>query len=127
VDDGVVVWAECGGLLWLAEALDDRPMAGVVPTVATMTDRLTLGYRTATVHAASPIGPAGTVVRGHEFHYSGCDPSGDGIAFVGRRGSAPGGFVNPRLIASYLHVHLATRPDITEHFVSTSVMALELK
>jgi cobyrinic acid a,c-diamide synthase len=121
VDDGMVVWAECGGLLWLAKALDDRAMTGVIPTVATMTDRLTLGYRTATVRTASPFGPAATVLRGHEFHYSSCDPSGGAISFVGRRGTTAGGFVNRRLIASYLHVHLAARPDIAEHFVSSSV------
>jgi cobyrinic acid a,c-diamide synthase len=45
VAQGMVVWAECGGLLWLADELDGHAMAGVVPTTATMTSRLTLGYR----------------------------------------------------------------------------------
>ncbi|HWC37248.1 MAG TPA: cobyrinate a,c-diamide synthase, partial [Acidimicrobiales bacterium] len=45
VADGLVTWAECGGLLWLARSLDGRPLAGVVPALGRMTDRLTLGYR----------------------------------------------------------------------------------
>lgn len=120
VDHGLVVWAECGGLLWLARALDGRPMAGVVPTVAAMTNRLTLGYRSATVHTASPIGPAGTVVRGHEFHYTTCDPPGDAMSLEGRHGRSTAGFAGERLVASYLHVHLAARPDIAENFVATA-------
>lgn len=120
VVQGLVVWAECGGLLWLADELDDRPMAGVVGTTARMTDRLTLGYRTATVHADSPLGRAGTELRGHEFHYSMCEPDGDAMTLVGRRGTSTGGFVTPRSIASYLHIHLASRPDVAEHFVSVA-------
>src|SRR5262249_8591238 len=67
--DGLVIWAECGGLLWLAEQLDGRPMAGVIPTTATMTDRLSLGYRRVRTTTASPLGEAGVELRGHEFHY----------------------------------------------------------
>ena len=67
---GLPTWAECGGLLLLAESLDGHPMAGVIAGRAVMTDRLTLGYRQAVTTAASPIGPAGTHCRGHEFHYS---------------------------------------------------------
>jgi len=40
IADGLVVWAECGGLLWLARSLEGRPMAGVVPTDGRMTQRL---------------------------------------------------------------------------------------
>ena len=45
VRDGLVTWAECGGLLWLARSLDGVPMAGVLPVSASMGERLTLGYR----------------------------------------------------------------------------------
>ena len=32
--------------------------------------KLHLGYREATLVADCPLGPAGAVVRGHEFHYA---------------------------------------------------------
>ena len=77
---GLPTWAECGGLAWLCRDLDGHPMAGVIAATATMTDRLHLGYRTARTTVASPLGPAGTELRGHEFHYSTVDPPGDALA-----------------------------------------------
>ena len=59
-----MVWAECGGLLWLARRLDGHPMVGVIDAEGHMTDRLTLGYRTATTTTASPLGPAGAGAAG---------------------------------------------------------------
>jgi cobyrinic acid a,c-diamide synthase len=118
VRDGLVVWAECGGLLWLADELDGHPMAGVIAARAEMTDRLTLGYRTATATAATPLGPAGTQLRGHEFHYSTTEPAGTLYDLVGRHGSGRAGFGNEQLVASYLHLHLANRPDVAQSFVA---------
>ena len=118
---GLVVWAECGGLLWLADRLDGTPMAGVVPTTATMTDRLTLGYRRATMRVDSPLGPMGTVLRGHEFHYSRCEPDGDAIELTAHHGRGTAGFAGERLLASYLHVHLGNRPDVAERFVGRAL------
>lgn len=120
VTDGLIVWAECGGLLWLARQLDGHAMAGVVATDATMTERLTLGYRTATTTTTSPLGPAGTTLRGHEFHYSTTEPAGEALELEGRFGRGPGGFATPRLLASYLHVHLGAAPDVAEALVRTA-------
>ena len=117
--DGLVTWAECGGLLWLCDELDGRAMAGAVPARATMTPRLTLGYRTATTTVTTPLGPAGTELRGHEFHYSTTEPAGTRSTLVGAHGSGAGGFGHPRLMASYLHTHLAARPDIARAFVAS--------
>jgi cobyrinic acid a,c-diamide synthase len=117
VGDGLVVWAECGGLVWLGQGLDGRRLAGVVDTHAVMGDRVTLGYRQATTRVDSPLGPAGTTLRGHEFHYSTVEPPGDALVLTGRHGSARAGFANERLLASYLHVHLGARPDLAEHLV----------
>src|SRR5690606_20376285 len=71
---GMPTWAECGGLLWLCRSLDGTPMVGAVPADARMTRRLTIGYRTATTTADSPLGPADLAVRGHEFRFSDVDP-----------------------------------------------------
>ena len=118
VGAGLVTWAECGGLLWLSDDLDGSPMAGVVRARSSMTPRLTLGYRTATTTMDTPIGPAGTMLRGHEFHYSVTDPPGDAFELSGRHGSGVGGFGQRHLIASYVHAHLGARPDLAEAFVS---------
>jgi cobyrinic acid a,c-diamide synthase len=70
-----------------------------------MTDRLTLGYRTATTATASPVGPGGTEVRGHEFHYSTVEPAGEALRLSSRWGQRGDGFASPSLLATYLHVH----------------------
>ena len=61
---GLPTWAECGGLLWLSRTLDGHPMAGVLDADARLTDRLTLGYRTARIGARTPVGPAARSRRG---------------------------------------------------------------
>ena len=115
---GLVTWAECGGLLWLARSLDGHPLVGVLPSDGRMTDRLTLGYRRATIRTESPLGPAGTEVRGHEFHYSVLDPPGDDLDWSGRTGSGRAGFAGPALLASYVHVHMGAAPMFAERLVA---------
>jgi cobyrinic acid a,c-diamide synthase len=117
VNEGAVVWAECGGLLWLATALDGNPMAGVVPTAATMTSRLTLGYRHVRTTVHSPLGPAGTELRGHEFHYSTVEPRRDDLAPVVPGSAAPAAWLEERIFASYLHCHLGAAPALASAFV----------
>jgi cobyrinic acid a,c-diamide synthase len=116
---GLATWAECGGLLWLARELDGHAMAGVIPAVGRMTDRLTLGYRTATTTTASPLGPPGTEFRGHEFHYSRLDPGGDALRLVARFGQGPEGFATPRLLATYVHHHPGGDPAAVTAFLAT--------
>jgi cobyrinic acid a,c-diamide synthase len=117
---GGVIWAECGGLLWLSRSLDGRAMAGVVDAEATMAGGRVLGYRQATSTRTCPLGPAGTTLRGHEFHYSTTRPAGDALVLCGRHETASGGFASPELLASYLHVHLAAYPTLAEAFVAAA-------
>ncbi|MDO9083278.1 MAG: cobyrinate a,c-diamide synthase, partial [Humidesulfovibrio sp.] len=70
------VWAECGGFMDLQRALVDADgaehvLCGVFPQRAVMRlSRAALGYREARTLRPGPLGPAGTLLRGHEFHYS---------------------------------------------------------
>jgi len=60
----------------LGEALIDatgqhHQMLGLLPLVTSFADRkLHLGYRTLVLSGATALGPVGTVLRGHEFHYA---------------------------------------------------------
>lgn len=78
------VHGECGGFMVLGEALEDADgtthrMTGLLGHVTSYAKRkINLGYRRATLLAASPIGAAGVTLRGHEFHYSRVvEPGGD--------------------------------------------------
>ena len=130
VGTGLVTWAECGGLLWLGRELTDRgggrhQLAGVLNVSATMTTRLTLGYRRATLRSACPIGSAGMELRGHEFHYSTTDPKGDALQLQSRFVDRPEGFASSTLLATYLHTHLGAAPTIAEQFIRTALYSRE--
>ena len=114
---GLVTWAECGGLLWLARALDGRPMVGALDAEARMTTRLRLGYREATATVDNPVLAAGGRLRGHEFHYTTVDPPGGALALRRRDGVAAEGFASPTVLATYLHAHLGADPTPAERFV----------
>jgi len=77
------VHGECGGYMVLGEAIEDASgarhrMAGLLGHCTSFVNRkLHLGYREARLRAHSPIGPAGAIVRGHEFHYATVLAAGD--------------------------------------------------
>jgi cobyrinic acid a,c-diamide synthase len=118
---GRPVLAECGGLLYLADELDGQPMCGALPLRARMGERLTLGYREASAHTATPWLDTGERVRGHEFHYSQVEPAHGGAraawTLAARGSERPEGFVAGGVQASYLHVHWAAFPQLAERFV----------
>jgi cobyrinic acid a,c-diamide synthase len=117
---GMPVIAECAGLLWLGRELDRSPQCGVLPAAATMTGKLTLGYREAVALASSPLAPAGTVVRAHEFHRTVSAPAhGRSPAWRLSDGSEHG-WAGDALLASYLHVHWAGVPAAAGRLVAAA-------
>lgn len=120
---GRPVLAECGGLLYLSTELDGRPMCDVIPGRAAMGRRLSLGYRSARAASGHPAWPAGTEVRGHEFHYSSIDPpAGAAPAWsLSARGTTRDeGHVVGGIHASYLHTHWAATPDVARRLVEAA-------
>jgi cobyrinic acid a,c-diamide synthase len=120
VASGLVTWAECGGLLWLARALDGHRLAGALPTAGHMVGRLTVGYRVAGVRTSNPVAAAGGTLRGHEFHYSAVEPPGDALDISEGDRWRRAGFATASLFASYLHLHLGATPEVPERFVATA-------
>jgi cobyrinic acid a,c-diamide synthase len=129
---GLPIYAECGGMIYLTRRLTDlegvdRPMAGLLPLDAVMLPRLrSLGYRQVTLAEDAPLGPAGAEMRGHELHYSELSraeiepPHSDRVYRVrGSRGAQPEvkGFRVYNTLASYVHLHFGSRPDLAPDFV----------
>ena len=118
---GRPVLAECGGLLYLGETLDDLPMCGVLPARGRMAGRLSIGYREAIAQGDSTAWRAGEAVRGHEFHYSTVDGAGRPAWELAARGTTrPEGFVAGAVHASYLHVHWAAFPHVARRLVAAA-------
>jgi cobyrinic acid a,c-diamide synthase len=80
---GATIYGECGGYMVLGETLQDADgtvhrMAGLLPLATSFSERrMHLGYRAATLLADGPLGTAGAVFRGHEFHYATILSTGD--------------------------------------------------
>jgi cobyrinic acid a,c-diamide synthase len=109
------IHGECGGFMVLGEGLEDagghrHAMAGLLGHATSFAKRrMNLGYRQATLLAGCALGPAGTVLRGHEFHYASVtDPGGDAplAALADANGAAlpPGGGRRGRVSGSFFHV-----------------------
>jgi cobyrinic acid a,c-diamide synthase len=128
-DSGRPVYAECGGLMYLARALEDEggelhPMVGVLPATVRMTPkRLTLGYAEVELMRETPLGPSGVILRGHEFHASWIDlvPASVPRAYTVRmrRGELPReeGYLVGNALLSYVHLHFGSNPAVAEHLV----------
>ncbi|GII93882.1 cobyrinate a,c-diamide synthase [Sinosporangium siamense] len=108
--DGAIA-AECAGLLYLCRDLDGAPMCGVVDASATMTKRLTLGYRDAVAARDTALTREGERYRGHEFHRTIVTPASDSPAVFRWRDGADG-FARGRVVASYLHLHWTATPHL---------------
>ena len=84
-----------------------------------MSPRLTLGYRAAEAVTDSVLAPAGTRVRGHEFHRTHTDPPAEPDGAWRWSGGGSEGFVAGRVHASYLHLHWAGSPQLASRFVTS--------
>jgi cobyrinic acid a,c-diamide synthase len=127
---GLPIYAECGGLMYLTEAIvdfDSRifPMVGLLPGRSIMTKRLALGYRQARAVASSWLLQEGECVRGHEFHYSDWEGRPSALPAVydlapasGEGERRPEGACVGNLLASYVHLHFWGKPDLATRFVA---------
>jgi cobyrinic acid a,c-diamide synthase len=126
---GRPVLAECGGLLYLCASLDDHEMCGVLPARASMTGRLTLGYREAVAASSTAWIDAGRAVRGHEFHYSRVDALDPTVpcawTLSARNFTRNDGFVRDGVQAGYLHVHWAAHPELARAFARAAAAPLD--
>jgi cobyrinic acid a,c-diamide synthase len=83
---GRPIYAECGGLMALGTRLTtfegtELQMLGLLPVASRMSsETLTIGYREVEAVRRSSLMPAGTRVRGHEFHWSIADSPPPDIA-----------------------------------------------
>jgi cobyrinic acid a,c-diamide synthase len=129
---GLPLYAECGGLMYLTQAIVDghgttHPMVGLLPGHCVMIARLTLGYRMARSAANSWFLREGESIRGHEFHYSRWEgrphelpPAYNLLPRSGEGAPCPDGACVGSLWASYVHIHLAAMPGLARRFVLAS-------
>ena len=120
---GLPIYAECGGLMYLGEHIqigsDKFPMVGVFPYDFVMGKKPQgHGYTILEVARDNPYFPRGTVLKGHEFHYSQMvpDPAPEApMAFTVSRGTGIGGqregLLFQNVLATYTHLHALGCPQ----------------
>jgi cobyrinic acid a,c-diamide synthase len=133
---GLPIYAECGGLMYLTQAIivgdqSRHEMVGLLPGQCVMSGRLTLGYRLARSALNSWFLSEGENVRGHEFHYSAWEERPDDLPpayfLLPRSGVGQGRTEGARvgnLWASYVHVHLGAKPELARRIVDACRVAV---
>ena len=122
IGQGLPVWAECGGLMYLASAIvkegERYPMVGVIPIEIGQTGRPQAhGYVEARVDGENPFLIRGTKLRGHEFHYSRVTSEAGSVKTVLSLQTGVGigggrdGIVVGKVFASYLHLFAPGAPE----------------
>ena len=124
VSEGLPIYAECGGLMYLSQGIVDfeekrHPMAGLLPGWSVMKNRLTrMGYVELEVKKNTILASKGTRLRGHEFHWSEMEkelePTAYGITSPTTRLE---GYANGNILASYVHLHFGSEPSLARNFI----------
>ncbi len=121
-ENGLPIYAECGGLMFLGKEINvngrDYPMAGIFPVRFEMKRKPQAhGYTIVEIERENPFYPVGTVLHGHEFHYSAVTgnfmtPEDNGeiyAAFRMKRGHGikdkTDGICYKNVLATYTHIH----------------------
>ncbi len=129
VQNGLPVYAECGGLIYLGKGMrvagEYFPLTGVFPVVFEMMKKPQAhGYTVLKVSGDNPFYEKGSEIKGHEFRYSKiAEWSGEskdlalsmtrGVGFAGGRD----GLVYKNVLALYTHIHALGTPEWAESFI----------
>lgn len=127
---GMPIYAECGGFMYMSEAIYDFDknkfaMVALVPGSCHMQHKLqTVGYVKAQVLADNVLADKGEEFCGHEFHFSTFEPNDAenfpwALQFTKMRTGAQygGGYAKGNLLASYLHMHFLGNLAAAKNFI----------
>jgi cobyrinic acid a,c-diamide synthase len=128
VEDGLPVYAECAGLMYLCRKIhwqgQSYEMVGVIPAEVQVSEKPEgHGYVIAEIIDENPLFPIGLTIRGHEFHHSKVSIKNDvKFAYQIRRGHGidgkRDGILYKNMFAAYTHLHSLGTPCWAEAFVS---------
>ena len=134
---GVPVYAEGSGLQYSARSLRTsdgatHQMAGLIPIdIALEAGTLHSGYRDLSIATPSMLGPVGTRLRGHEFHFSRLMSGGDCLNPAYTMHDCDGeplgceGWTDPLMLASFIHLHFGQEQELAGRLVAAARESLE--
>ncbi|APH43353.1 Cobyrinate a,c-diamide synthase [Leptospira interrogans serovar Copenhageni/Icterohaemorrhagiae] len=128
----IPIYAECGGLMYLSKGIklvegEFFPMLGLISATSIMEKKLkALGYVEVTTKKETIFGEVGLRFRGHQFRYSDLElDESNPIELVynlRKRKSdqvSEEGYSKNSILASYIHAHWASNPNLAEGFVQS--------
>ena len=137
IEEGLPVYAECGGLMVLGKALvvdgKEFPMVGALPLSLVLEKKPQgHGYTILEVKERNPFYSIGEKLKGHEFHYSKAvlHPSDDtraafkvirGVGIDGQKD----GLCRKNMLATYTHIHAGGNPEWARRFLRVAVSGRE--
>jgi cobyrinic acid a,c-diamide synthase len=140
VEKGLPVYAECGGLMYLGKALHlgkrVHPMAGIFPLAFRLEQTPQAhGYTIVEVARKNPFYKKGTVLKGHEFHYSKVSDLGDrgslDFSFKMKRGlgitDKKDGLCYKNVLATYTHFHAYGSPEWADGLIKRAFLCRKEK
>ena len=120
VHTGMPCIAECGGFMYLTQAIAGRAMVGALPGDCFDTGKLTrFGYITATAREDNLLCRAGEQVPMHEFHHWDTPQPGD--AFGAEKPSGKQwrcAYATDTLYAGFPHFHFYAKPVMAQRFLA---------
>jgi cobyrinic acid a,c-diamide synthase len=127
-DDGMPIYGECGGLMYLSRSLstvenESVSLTNILPVDVQMTrKRQALGHAEVEAVRDCAIARCGDTLRGHEYHYSTASVDRDArFAYRVTKGDGINGcdgIMQGNVVASYLHTHVYSMPDEFDLFVA---------
>lgn len=113
--------AECGGYMYLTEAIGEYPMLGFLRGKSYDSGKLCrFGYITLTAKKGCMLCSAGDSIPAHEFHYWDSEESGgDFLAEKASGRTWDCVIATEHLYAGYPHFHFCARPEFAENFYKT--------
>jgi len=127
---GMPIYAECGGAMYLGRSVsvDDKeyPMTGFFPVSFNLKKKPQgHGYTILESDQSNPFFKYGTIIRGHEFHYSritDCQKADMHFVFKVKRGygfdGKRDGLCRRNVLSTYTHIHALGEPRWADALVS---------
>jgi len=130
-ENGLPIYAECGGMIYLSRTLyfdhKEYSFADVLPIDIKMNRKpIGHGYSRVLVDKANPFFPLGTELTGHEFHYTNAIPDKNvSTAYKVLRGTGSfekrDGIVYKNILAGYTHLHSLSSLEWAKGFVKAAI------
>ncbi|MCP4179304.1 MAG: cobyrinate a,c-diamide synthase [bacterium] len=131
-ENGMPIYAECGGLIYLGKSINkyqtnkSYSSVGIFDIEASFTGKLVLSYVTGKLNNACLIGNSKDKIRGHIFHRTNIKelrhvPKSSTLKILSNDIEIEEGYSYKNVYASYLHLHFLSCPKVAENFVFNAI------